>query len=63
MTSPTYNAGREEKKQMKRIRHKQCPICGKPWKEVEDSIAKKKTGHVFKMTCKCAPDNVQISFG
>ena len=38
-----------------------CLNCGRELVEVKDSIAKKKTGHMYK--CRCTPKNVSISVG
>jgi len=50
---------RKDKRVLKRLL-KTCPKCGNKLKQVVDSIAKKKTGHLW--SCKCSPGKM-ISIG
>lgn len=36
-----------------------CIVCGEEMEEVVDTIAKKKTGHLWR--CKCMPENVIVA--
>ena len=38
-----------------------CLLCGKKMYEVEDSIAKKKTGHIWR--CSCFPKGMRLIIG
>ena len=40
-----------------------CPRCGKKYIEAYDSIAKKKTGHLFKPSCNCIKKEIRLCVG